>query len=91
MSGFDPILLAVVAVFALVLFTVIWAGMGVTRAREDMANRLELYGRQTVGAPATTSWPNPSPSGPSARSSSVSATSSNASPRSAIWRRSSAS
>ncbi|HEY6635384.1 MAG TPA: type II secretion system F family protein [Acidimicrobiia bacterium] len=48
MSGFDPILLAVVAVFALVLFTVIWAGMGVTRAREDMANRLELYGRQTV-------------------------------------------
>ena len=49
MSGFDPILLAVVAVFALVLFTVIWAGMGVTRAREDMANRLELYGRQTGG------------------------------------------
>jgi len=50
MSGFDPILLAVVAVFALVLFTVIWAGMGVTRAREDMANRLELYGRQSVGS-----------------------------------------
>ena len=45
MSGFDPILLAVIAVFALVLFIVVWAGMGVTRAREDMANRLELYGR----------------------------------------------
>jgi tight adherence protein C len=49
MSGFDPILLAVITVFALVLFVVIWAGMGVTRAREDMSNRLELYGRQSVG------------------------------------------
>ena len=48
MSSFDPILLAVVAVFALVVFIVVWAGMGVTRAREDMTNRLELYGRQTV-------------------------------------------
>lgn len=48
MSSFDPIVLAVVAVFALVLFIVIWAGMGVSRAREDMANRLELYGRETV-------------------------------------------
>ncbi len=48
MSGFDPILLAVVAVFALVLFIVVWTGMGVTRAREDMANRLELYGRDNV-------------------------------------------
>jgi tight adherence protein C len=37
-----------VAVFTLVLFIVVWAGMGVTRAREDMANRLELYGRQSV-------------------------------------------
>jgi tight adherence protein C len=51
MSNFDPIVLAVVAVFALVLFVVIWAGMGVTRAREDMANRLELYGRQSVASP----------------------------------------
>ncbi len=49
MSGFDPTLLAVVAVFALVLFVVIWAGMGVTRAREDMADRLEMYGRTTGG------------------------------------------
>jgi tight adherence protein C len=48
MSGFDPILLAVIAVFALVLFIVVWAGVGVTRAREDMSNRLELYGRDTV-------------------------------------------
>jgi tight adherence protein C len=48
MSAFDPILLAVVAVFALVLFIVVWAGIGVTRAREDMTNRLELYGRERV-------------------------------------------
>jgi tight adherence protein C len=48
MSTFDPIVLAVAAVFALVLFVIVWAGMGVTRAREDMANRLELYGRQSV-------------------------------------------
>jgi tight adherence protein C len=48
MSGMDPILLAVVAIFALVLFIVVWAGTGVTRAREDMSNRLELYGRDTV-------------------------------------------
>ncbi len=44
----DPLFLAVAAVFALVLFVVVWAGFGVTRAREDMANRLELYGRQSV-------------------------------------------
>lgn len=50
MSAFDPILLAVVSVFALVLFVVVWAGMGVTKAREDMANRLELYGRDSVAA-----------------------------------------
>lgn len=50
MSAFDPILIAVVAVFALVLFVVVWAGMGVTKAREDMANRLELYGRDSVAA-----------------------------------------
>jgi tight adherence protein C len=51
MSAFDPIVLAVGAVFALVLFIVVWAGMGVSRAREDMTNRLELYGRQ-AGATA---------------------------------------
>lgn len=50
MSAFDPIVIAVVAVFALVLFVVVWAGMGVSKAREDMANRLELYGRETVAA-----------------------------------------
>ena len=48
MSAFDPVTLAVAAVFALVLFLVVWAGLGVSRAREDMANRLELYGRQNV-------------------------------------------
>ncbi|HUG07783.1 MAG TPA: type II secretion system F family protein [Acidimicrobiia bacterium] len=50
MSGFDPIVLAVGAVFALVLFIVVWAGMGVTRAREELSTRLELYGRETVAA-----------------------------------------
>jgi tight adherence protein C len=49
-EAIDPIVLAVGAVFALVLFVVIWAGTGVSRAREDMAERLELYGRQTTGA-----------------------------------------
>lgn len=48
MTNFDPMVLAVVSVFALVVFIVVWAGMGVTRAREDMANRLELYGRESV-------------------------------------------
>lgn len=48
MSGFDPILVAVVAIFALVLFIVVWAGMGVSKAREELSNRLELYGRATV-------------------------------------------
>jgi tight adherence protein C len=48
MSGMDPILLAVLAVFALVVFVVVWVGMGVTRAREEMSNRLELYGRDAV-------------------------------------------
>ncbi len=48
MSAIDPVTLAVAAVFALVLFVVVWAGLGVSRAREELANRLELYGRQTV-------------------------------------------
>lgn len=48
MSAFDPIVIAVAAVFALVLFVVVWAGLGVSKAREDMANRLELYGRGSV-------------------------------------------
>ncbi|MGD2103238.1 MAG: type II secretion system F family protein [Acidimicrobiia bacterium] len=50
LEGFDPIVLAVVAVFALVLFIVVWAGMGVTRAREDMVHRLEMYGRGGPGS-----------------------------------------
>lgn len=37
--------LVIVAVFALVLFVAVWVGMGVTRAREDMNERLALYGR----------------------------------------------
>lgn len=53
LEGFDPIVLAVGAVFALVLFIIVWAGMGVTRAREDMAHRLEMYGRTGAGAGAT--------------------------------------
>jgi tight adherence protein C len=40
---------AVVAVAALVFFVIVWVGLGVTRAREDMSNRLALYGRQTGG------------------------------------------
>lgn len=48
MSSFDPIVLVVVAVFALVLFVVVWAGMGVTRARDEMSSRLELYGRESI-------------------------------------------
>jgi len=41
-------MIVVVAVFALVLFAAVWAGFGVTKAREEMSTRLELYGRQQV-------------------------------------------
>ena len=51
-ESIDGIALAVGAVFALVLFVVVWAGLGVTRAREDMAHRLAMYGR-TSGATGT--------------------------------------
>ncbi len=44
-GAFEGVTLVVVAVFALVLFVAVWIGMGVTRAREDMVNRLALYGR----------------------------------------------
>ena len=47
-EAFDPILLAVGAVFALVVFIVVWAGLGVSKAREEMSSRLQLYGRQSV-------------------------------------------
>jgi tight adherence protein C len=45
LEGIDGQLLAVIAVFGLVLFIVVWVGLGVTRAREDMTDRLALYGR----------------------------------------------
>jgi tight adherence protein C len=45
LGSMDGVMLAVIAVFALVLFVVVWVGMGVTRAREDMNERLALYGR----------------------------------------------
>lgn len=48
LETFDPLLLAVGAVFGLVLFIVVWVGLGVTRAREEMSSRLELYGRKSV-------------------------------------------
>lgn len=47
LEGFSGIMLAVVAVAALVFFIVVWAGMGVTKAKEDMNTRLAVYGRQT--------------------------------------------
>ena len=37
--------IAVGAVFVFVVFIVVWAGSGVTKAREELANRLEAYGR----------------------------------------------
>ena len=51
-ESIDGVALAVGSVFALVLFIVVWAGLGVTRAREDMAHRLAMYGR-TSGATGT--------------------------------------
>ena len=46
--GVDGLVLAVIAVAALVFFVVVWAGLGVTRAREDMNTRLAVYGRQAA-------------------------------------------
>ena len=45
LESFDGQLLAVVAVFLLVGFVIVWIGTGVTRAREEMTTKLELYGR----------------------------------------------
>ena len=45
LEGIDGQLLAVISVFLLVLFVIVWVGMGVTRAREEMTDRLALYGR----------------------------------------------
>ena len=46
-TALDGQMLAVITVSALVFFVIVWVGLGVTRAREDMANRLALYGRRT--------------------------------------------
>ena len=45
----DGQLLAVLTVGALIFFVAVWIGLGVTRAREDMTDRLALYGRTTGG------------------------------------------
>ncbi len=49
-EAFNPALLAVATVFGLVLFVVIWVGLGVTRAKEDMTDRLSVYGRAASAA-----------------------------------------
>jgi tight adherence protein C len=46
-TAIDGQMLAVVTVSALVFFVIVWVGLGVTRARDDMNNRLALYGRRT--------------------------------------------
>jgi tight adherence protein C len=45
MTSFDPLTLVVVSVFVAVVFLIVWVGLGVTRAREEMIDRLALYGR----------------------------------------------
>lgn len=47
LEAIGPATLAVGAVFGLVLFVVIWAGIGVSKAREDMTQKLAMYGRTT--------------------------------------------
>jgi tight adherence protein C len=49
--NFDPLTLVVVSVFLAVAFAIVWMGVGVTRAREEMVDRLALYGRSN--APTT--------------------------------------
>jgi tight adherence protein C len=46
-TAIDGQMLAVITVSALVFFVIVWVGLGVTRAREDMNNRLAVYGRRT--------------------------------------------
>ncbi len=48
-AGISGQQLAVMTVSALVFFVIVWAGMGVTRARDDMSTRLAVYGRRTPG------------------------------------------
>ena len=45
LESIDGQLLAVITIFLLVLFVIVWVGLGVTRAREEMTDRLALYGR----------------------------------------------
>ena len=45
LESIDGQLLAVIAVFLLVAFVVLWIGVGVARAREEMTDKLALYGR----------------------------------------------
>jgi tight adherence protein C len=45
-TALDGQMLAVVTVSALIFFVIVWIGLGVTRAREDMNNRLAVYGRR---------------------------------------------
>jgi tight adherence protein C len=49
--NFDPLALVVASVFVAVAFAIVWMGIGVTRAREEMVDRLALYGRSN--APTT--------------------------------------
>ncbi len=46
----DALYLAAGAIFVLVMFTFIWVGFGVSRAREDLKARLATYGRQAPHA-----------------------------------------
>lgn len=46
----DGLTLAVFAIFLVVLFTVLWIGLGVTRAQEDMSQKLALYGRTSTAS-----------------------------------------
>lgn len=48
--SFDGLTLAVFAVFLVVLFTIVWIGLGVTRAQEDMSQKLALYGRTSTAS-----------------------------------------
>lgn len=45
---FEPLTLAVITVFLVVLFLVVWVGFGVTREQEDVSQRLAVYGRSNA-------------------------------------------
>jgi len=49
LQGVDGLMLVVGAVFILVLFIVVWAGLGVTRVTEEMTDRLSAYGPGEAG------------------------------------------